>query len=56
MDDTKKIMFNKEKTKKFRRAYNKALMAEKEIFVFEGVKFLTKYAYYVLQYAESKFL
>ena len=56
MDETKKITFNREKMKKFRKAYNKALMAEKEYFIFEGVKFLTSYAYYVLQYVESKFL
>ena len=39
--------------KALKEAYIKAVEANQEVFVFEGVEILTKYAYYLLMYLEK---
>ena len=39
--------------KALKEAYDKAVEANQEVFVCEGVEILTKYAYYLLMYLEK---
>lgn len=38
--------------KALKEAYTKAVEANQEVFVFEGVEILTRYTYYLLMYLE----
>lgn len=43
----------KENIKAFKAAYNKAVKAELEVFIFEGQEVLTAYAKYVIEYFDT---
>ena len=51
---TNTIQFNITKVKKLEKAYNKALLDNKDQFVFENNVLLTAYAKYLIQYLETK--
>lgn len=55
MSDTKRIDFDRAKTRRLRAAYNRAVEAGKEQFTFEGNELLTSYAKYLLEYLDLKF-
>ena len=47
------MIFTKQKVKKLRKEYDKAIKNKKEEFVFEGVLLLTSYSKYLLEYLEG---
>ena len=50
----KSIEFTPDLLGDFREAYDDAVAADKEVFIFCNTEVLTKYAYYVLEYLEGK--
>jgi hypothetical protein len=51
---TEYINFDKAKTERLRKAYKLAVKDQQEQFTFEGKEYLTKYAYYLLQYLDTQ--
>lgn len=49
------IEFDEDRMGRLRKAYNKALVEKKDVFIFEGHEFVTKYAKYVLEYLNTAF-
>lgn len=49
------IEFTKEKANRLHKHHDKAVKENKDIFVFDGNEYVTKYAFYLLQYLDNKF-
>jgi hypothetical protein len=48
------MLIDTDTAKRLRKAYQQAVKEEKEAFEFEGNTFLTKYAYYLLEYLKME--
>jgi hypothetical protein len=48
------ITFDRTKTKKLRKEYEKAVAEDKTVFVFEGHTYISLYAKYLLQYLDAR--
>ena len=46
------LAFDERKLKKFRKAYNNAIARNIKIFEFDGHKFMTEYAKYMIEYVD----
>lgn len=51
---TKEVQFDKDKLKRFKRAYNKAVKERKDSFIFDDNEYLTLYAKYLIEYLTDK--
>lgn len=51
----KHIEFDKEKLKRLKHVYEKAIELQQDSFWFEGNEYLTSYAKYLIEYLETKF-
>lgn len=49
------IEFDEDRMGRLQKAYDKALVEKKDVFIFEGHEFVTKYAKYVLEYLNTAF-
>lgn len=49
------IEFDEDRMGRLQKAYHKALVEKKDVFIFEGHEFVTKYAKYVLEYLNTAF-
>jgi len=47
------LEFDEDRKNRLQKAYDKALVEKKDMFVFEGHEFVTKYAKYVLEYLNT---
>jgi hypothetical protein len=52
---SEQVTFTKAKVEQLRTAYKQAVAAQQEQFTFEGKEYLTRYAYYLLQYLDTVF-
>lgn len=48
------ILWDREKLARFKKAYQRATELNSYAFEFEGHKFLTAYAYYLIEYLEGQ--
>lgn len=51
---TKTVSFDKAKLKRLQTAYDGAVGAGANTFEFDGHEYLTRYAFYLIQYLQSK--
>ena len=49
------INFNQATYQKFKKEYQNAVNSKKQIFIFDGIEFLTDYAKYVIEYIKPTF-
>lgn len=49
------VNFDRVTFDKFKQAYNEAVKEDKKTFFFNNDEYLTKYAYYLIEYLDGKF-
>jgi hypothetical protein len=55
MNEIETIHFTPEMRDRLQEAYDRATLARKDVFIFNGHEYYTKYAKYLLQYLSSQF-
>jgi hypothetical protein len=53
MSEREMVTFDRPKLERLKSAYQKALEAKKEIFLFEGKEYFVGYAHYLIEYLET---